>query len=126
MRRRVASLAVRVTGIIVSVPILVGDELPQHRHQILDQRALELVDEERARRVQRVHEQESLLDVSLPHDVAGLLGQVHDLHVFLTTYGHRPPKHLDWGHGYIGNGLPGGLWPYAITHHDTPSSGAPK
>ena len=93
MGGRVAPLAVGETGIIVLEPVLVGDELAQHRDQILDQRALELVDEERAGRVQGVHEQKSLPDVDLPDDVANLLRQVHDLHVLFAAHGHRLPVH---------------------------------
>src|SRR5207244_13463071 len=56
MRVRVAALAVREARIVVAIAAPLGHEPLDETLEVVDERALELVDEERARGVQRVDE----------------------------------------------------------------------
>src|SRR5262249_48394305 len=62
---RVATLAVRETRIVVPVATALGDQALDQALQIVDERALELIDEERARGVQRVDEGDAVADRKL-------------------------------------------------------------
>ncbi|MBF8298515.1 MAG: panC, partial [candidate division NC10 bacterium] len=53
VRARVAALAVRVARVVVAIAAALGDEPLDEVLEVVDQRALELVDEERAGGVQR-------------------------------------------------------------------------
>ena len=95
---RVASLAVRIAWVVVPVAVVLGHEGLDHGLEILDQGALELVDEERARRVQRVDEKDAFLDVGAQHDVANRLGDVEDLRPVLTQHRERLARDLEGLH----------------------------
>src|SRR5881396_2824230 len=56
MRVRVAALAVGVSRVVVTEAAALGNESLTQRHDVVHQRALKLVDEERARGVERVHQ----------------------------------------------------------------------
>src|SRR5712691_8475685 len=80
----VAALAVRIPGIVVTVPAALGHEPLHQPFEIVDQRRLELVDEERAGCVQRVDESDAAGHRGGLDDVPDLLGDVGDLGSLLT------------------------------------------
>ena len=84
--RRITPLTVRLPGIVVSVAAVLRDELLQHGLEILNQRALELVDEKPAGGVARIHEHHPLIDISTEHAVPHLLRNVHDLDPLLAQH----------------------------------------
>src|SRR5439155_2683124 len=79
MRVRVAALAVGHARVVVPIAVALGHEPLDQRPQIVDQRALELVDEQRAGRVERVDERDPGGDGELLDGVAHELGDVRDL-----------------------------------------------
>ena len=98
VRRRVAALAVGVARIVVPVAAVVGDQAIQHGLEVLHESALELVHEQRARRVEGVDQQDALLDVGAQHDVADLLGDVDDLGALFAQHREGLPDHLQGLH----------------------------
>src|SRR4029450_9591592 len=81
MRVRVAALAVGVARIVVTVATPLGDETLDEALEIVDERALELVDEQRARRMERIDEGDTVLDGKLLNRLTDELGDV----VYLGT-----------------------------------------
>src|SRR5262245_37008739 len=79
VRVRVAALAVGDSRIVVTIAVALGHELLHQRAEVVDQRALELVDEQRTRRVQRVDQRDTGRDGELLNRVAHELGDVRDL-----------------------------------------------
>src|SRR5437867_4198904 len=102
MGMRVAALAVGEAGIVVAVAVVLRHQRLDHGLEVFDERALELVDEERAGRVQRVHEEDALLDVGTQHDVTNGLRDVEDLGPVLTQHRERLARDLEGLH----RGLP--------------------
>src|SRR5262245_38313782 len=98
MGRGVAPLAVGVARIVVLVPAVLGHQPLEHGLQVLHQSALKLVDEQRARRMERVDEEDPLLDVGAQHDVADLLGDVEDLGTLLAQHREGLSDHLQGLH----------------------------
>ncbi len=95
---RVAALAVGIARIVVAVAVVLGHQRLDHRLDVLDEGALELVDEQRARGVQRIDEQDAFLHVRAQHDVPDLLGDVEDLGVVLTQHRESLPHDLEGLH----------------------------
>src|SRR6267142_402834 len=90
----VAALAVREARVVVAIAPALGHQLLDEPLEVVDEGALELVDEERAGGVERVDEGDprrdgELLD-GLPHE----LGDVRDLGAFLTTQRERGVENL--------------------------------
>jgi hypothetical protein len=78
----------------VAVGAGLGHEPVHHGLEVLDQRALELVHEERTGGVQRIDEHDAFGDVGAQHDVADLLGDVENLGPLVTQHRQRLPHHL--------------------------------
>jgi hypothetical protein len=95
VRVRVAPLAIRIPGVVVAVTVVLGHQRLDHGLEVLDEGALELVDEERAGRVQRVDEEDAFLDVGAQHDVTNRLGDVEDLGLVLAQHRERLARHLE-------------------------------
>src|SRR5207247_4393328 len=79
MRAGVAPLAVRDARIVVTVARAIGDQPLEQSPEIFHQSALELVDEERARRVKRVDERDSRGHGERPDRGRHERGDVRDL-----------------------------------------------
>ena len=92
---RVAPLAIRIPGVVVAVTVVLGHQRLDHGLEVLDEGALELVDEQRAGRVQRVDEEDAFLDVGAQHDVTNRLGDVEDLSLVLAQHRERLARHLE-------------------------------
>src|SRR5215831_10493307 len=106
MRVCVAALAVRNPRVVVAIAVALGNELLDQRAEIVDQRALELVDEQRAGRVQRIDERDARGDGELLDGVAHELGDVRDLGLLIRRQRERGVVDL---HSYSLRGAPLGL-----------------
>src|SRR5581483_2053895 len=90
----VGAVAVGVAGIVVEVAIPPGDELLQDDAQVVDQRRLELVDEDGHRGVERIHDEHAVPDARSPDDLLDVLGDVQELLVLVGPDRDRVPEHL--------------------------------
>src|SRR4029453_6944801 len=79
MRVRVAALAVRHPRVVVPIPVALRYQPLDQALEIVDQRALELIDEQGAGRVERVDERNAGRDGELLDRVPHQLGDVGDL-----------------------------------------------
>src|SRR5204862_2455891 len=79
VRVRVAALAIRHPWIVVTVAVALRHESIDERLEVVDERALKLIDEQRAGRVQRVHQRDTGRDRELLDGVPDQLGDVRDL-----------------------------------------------
>src|SRR5215510_12384197 len=98
MRMCIAALAIGEAGIVVAVAVVLRHQRLDHGLEVFDEGALELVDEERAGRVQRVHEEDALLDVGTQHDVTNLLRDVENLRPVLAQHRERLARDLEGLH----------------------------
>ena len=97
MRVRVAALAVREARIVVAIAAPLGHQPLDETLEVVDERALELVDEERARGVQRVDERDAVGDGKLLDRFADELGDVRDLGTLLRRQRKRRVEDLHVG-----------------------------
>src|SRR5713226_2985689 len=94
VRVRVAALAVRHARVVVTVAVALGDEPLDERLEVVDERALELVDEQRAGRVESVDERDARPDGRLLHRVPHQLRDVGNLGALLTRQRERGGENL--------------------------------
>jgi hypothetical protein len=93
---RVLPVAVGVGGIVVPPIVLGADDLVEHALDVVEERGLPLVHEERHRGVQRGEEDHPLLDVVPLDDGGHLLGEVVELEPLV---GDDPERFRDHAHG---------------------------
>src|SRR5437899_6345797 len=94
VRVRVAALTVGHARIIVAVTAPLRDEPLEEVLQVIDQRALELVDEQGAGRVQRVDQRDADGDGKLLNRIAHALGDIRDLGALVGRQRERGAIHL--------------------------------
>ena len=94
VRVRVAALAVGDARVVVAVAVSLWDEPLDEALEIVDEGALELVDEERARGVERVDERDARGDRELLDRVPDELGDVRDFGALLTGQRERGVENL--------------------------------
>src|SRR5438309_3659484 len=94
VRVRVAPLAVGDARVVVAVAVPLRDEPLDEPLQVVDQRALELVDEQGAGGVQRVDERDARGDRELLDRIPDELGDVRDLGALLTRQRERGAENL--------------------------------
>src|SRR5437879_11387623 len=91
---RVAPFAVGDARVVVAVAVPLRDEPIDEALEIVDEGALELVDEERAGGVQRVDERDARGDRELLNCIPDELGDVRDLGALLTRQRERGVENL--------------------------------
>src|SRR5213076_277550 len=94
VRVSVAPLAVGDARVVVAVTVSLGDESLDQALEILDEGALELVDEERAGGVERVNERDARGDRELLDRISDEFGDVRDLGALLTRQRERGAENL--------------------------------
>ena len=90
----VAPFAVGDARVVVAVAVSLWDEPLDEALEIVDEGALELVDEERARGVERVDERDARGDRELLDRISDELGDVRDLGALLTGQRERGVENL--------------------------------
>src|SRR5204862_452627 len=93
---RVTRVAVRtvVRGVVVAVAVSLWDEPLDEALEIVDEGALELVDEERARGVERVDERDARGDRELLDRIPDEFGDIRDFGALLTGQRERGVENL--------------------------------
>ena len=94
VRVRVAPLAVGDARVVVAVAVPLRDKPLDEPLQVVDQRALELVDEQSAGGVQRVDERDPRGDRELLNRIPDQLGDIRDLGALLTRQRERSVEYL--------------------------------
>src|SRR2546428_3824871 len=94
VRVRVAPLAVGDAGVVVAVAVPLRDEPLDEPLQVVDEGALELVDEQGAGGVQRVDERDARGDRELLDRIPDELRDIRDLGALLTRQRERSVEYL--------------------------------